>query len=225
MNRRNFLWKSGLALAGIAGASVTGRADSLGAGVNKGYFTLDVVTDRTDEAITCIQATLARYGHTGTVRFSESVLPGAAVGDIVFVQNGELVNIHMAAGGLGHALGQSARALGLPRRVERPVLLRFSAGAASRQAEYAEVHRGPLLIDRLPLNKDVAGHSIKTERGEILLTVSQGAVRISDASCKHKTCITMGRISKTGEQLVCIPNRIRVSLPGAQNMGVDGITQ
>jgi hypothetical protein len=49
-------------------------------------------------------------------------------------------------------------------------------------------------------------------------------VKIVSASCKHKTCMKLGAISRPGQSLVCIPNRLRVVIEGGNDFGVDGIT-
>ncbi len=45
-----------------------------------------------------------------------------------------------------------------------------------------------------------------------ILTVSGGMAYMSYADCPDKTCINMGKISKTGEKIICLPNRVSAEI-------------
>ena len=46
---------------------------------------------------------------------------------------------------------------------------------------------------------------------------------MTDADCPDKLCVKTGRISKTGETIVCLPHRVVVEIIGAaaDDSGVD----
>ena len=48
--------------------------------------------------------------------------------------------------------------------------------------------------------------------GSNTLHIENGTVWISDASCPDKTCEHQGKISKEGEMIVCLPNRLSISI-------------
>ncbi len=50
--------------------------------------------------------------------------------------------------------------------------------------------------------------------GETVIEVSGGTVRILSSPCPHDHCIHMGRIRHVGEILVCVPNRVFVTVRG-----------
>jgi hypothetical protein len=62
--------------------------------------------------------------------------------------------------------------------------------------------------------------------GETEIIVENGAVRIGKSPCPHHYCQRMGSINRKGEILVCVPNRIVVSITGGSEQdSLDGVTQ
>ncbi len=60
---------------------------------------------------------------------------------------------------------------------------------------------------------------VLSENREIILEhckviVEDGTVRVEDSDCKDKVCENFGRISKAGESIICIPNRLSVKISG-----------
>ena len=47
-----------------------------------------------------------------------------------------------------------------------------------------------------------------------IIAVSDGKVRMLSADCPDKVCERAGAISKSGEIIVCAPNRISIKIPG-----------
>ena len=43
-----------------------------------------------------------------------------------------------------------------------------------------------------------------------ILVIEDGCAYIKDATCPDKLCIHQGRISETGQTLICLPNRLSV---------------
>ena len=48
----------------------------------------------------------------------------------------------------------------------------------------------------------------------LTLEVSDGGVRVAETSCPGEDCRHMGWISKAGQQIVCLPNRMVIALQG-----------
>ena len=226
MDRRNFLTKglilSGVALGGVAG--LLPRKSWASRGLND-EFSIDVVTDCSDQAVRSIERILqdAPPGRQ-VVKYSEYRLPGSHVGDIAFVKNRQLINFHKADDDTSRRLRQTAAALSLPKKVDSPTLVRFSAESRALTPTDAQVFYGDMLVKQLPLDRSTDAHRIEGARGHVSVAVKDGAARIVSASCKHKTCMSMGAISQPGQRLVCIPNQITVVIAGTNSLGVDGIT-
>lgn len=47
------------------------------------------------------------------------------------------------------------------------------------------------------------------------LVISDGEAYMKHADCPDKLCINQGKISRTGERIVCLPNKVLVEVIGA----------
>jgi hypothetical protein len=74
---------------------------------------------------------------------------------------------------------------------------------------------GNVLASQRTLLEGPFEETIVSKFGELVVRYDQERVRVLDATCKHKTCVEAGSVSRAGESLVCIPGRIRVVLAGA----------
>lgn len=64
--------------------------------------------------------------------------------------------------------------------------------------------------------------------GEITNTVvvEDGYVYVKNASCPDKICQKHKRISKKGESIVCLPNKVVITVNGSQtNEEIDGVAK
>lgn len=52
-----------------------------------------------------------------------------------------------------------------------------------------------------------------------VVEISGGSVSVTEASCKNQVCVRHGSISRTGESIVCLPNRLVVSIEGGNGEG------
>jgi|Deesub1362A_J573_1020465.scaffolds.fasta_scaffold12449_2 hypothetical protein len=50
--------------------------------------------------------------------------------------------------------------------------------------------------------------------GEMTLEVKKGKVRVLESKCPLKVCIERDWISSKGEEIICIPNEVRVKIEG-----------
>lgn len=58
-------------------------------------------------------------------------------------------------------------------------------------------------VAEYPLNKDT---KVTLEHNTFI--IESGEVYMSEADCKNNICVKTGKISKRGECIVCLPNRI-----------------
>ncbi len=54
-----------------------------------------------------------------------------------------------------------------------------------------------------------------------ILIIENGRARMKEAGCPDKLCVKQGEISKSGESIICLPNRIIVSVEGGEESGID----
>ena len=61
---------------------------------------------------------------------------------------------------------------------------------------------------------------IETENGKNVLVIKDGYADITDATCPDGLCERQRKINKSGETLVCLPNKVTVTVIGGEE-GVD----
>lgn len=57
-----------------------------------------------------------------------------------------------------------------------------------------------------------------------ILEISPDGARMLDSSCPDKTDVRMGKISKPGQIILCVPNRVVVKIIGKGKLNVDKVT-
>lgn len=82
-------------------------------------------------------------------------------------------------------------------------LLRSGEGA------FVTVRVGEETVARYPLSVDAV---YELNGGSNRLVIRDGAAFIERADCPDGLCISQGRISREGERIVCLPNRVIVSV-------------
>lgn len=60
--------------------------------------------------------------------------------------------------------------------------------------------------------------------GSNVLVIKNGAAYLSEADCPDHLCVKQGKISKTGQVITCLPNKLTVSVYGAEENDVDLIS-
>ncbi len=224
MNRRNFFQKLGLA----AGAGLCAKAlqPLTVFAENEAHATLSlkIVTDHPEQAIEAAQRLLRDSGLAATgTKFSEALLPGEQVGDIVLVRDRSLVNFRTQQDAFSRELLAISRRLRLPRAMKDPVLLSFNSGTNNQSAEKIDVYHKNALVAQFEADAELDSHEVRGSKGSLLVAMHHGHARITDASCNHKTCQKMGSIHRPGQALVCIPNELSIVVAGRDERGLDSI--
>ena len=52
--------------------------------------------------------------------------------------------------------------------------------------------------------------------GTNILVIENGKAYLTDANCPDKLCVHQGKISRTGETITCLPNKLTVAVFGAE---------
>ena len=85
------------------------------------------------------------------------------------------------------------------------------------------VEVGGAVIYRTDLGHD-AEFSVHGTQGQIDLEVKDGAVRVVDAECPNKICVRTGSRRRTGDVIVCVPNKTIVRISGGKTIDVNAVT-
>ena len=67
------------------------------------------------------------------------------------------------------------------------------------------------VIRELPLNKDTA-FTVTNDYGTNTVIIEAGTVYVTDADCPDKICEDMGKISKPGETIICLPHKLIIEV-------------
>lgn len=86
------------------------------------------------------------------------------------------------------------------------------------EVEGRETARYPLAEDRTVVIEGYGG-------GRNTLVIEEGSAHVADASCPDKLCEKQGRISANGETVVCLPNRVVITVRGGEGEVLDGLAE
>ena len=63
------------------------------------------------------------------------------------------------------------------------------------------------------------------ENGRInRIVIKNGKVWMEEASCRNQVCVHTGKISEAGRSIVCLPNRVSVTIEGKGDEGYDAVS-
>lgn len=59
--------------------------------------------------------------------------------------------------------------------------------------------------------------SVKTDGHINIIVISDGYVYMKDSDCNGHDCIEQGKIYKTGQNIVCLPNKVVIKITGGSS--------
>lgn len=72
------------------------------------------------------------------------------------------------------------------------------------------------VIETLDLNKDTELTVEGWNGGTNHVVIKDGTVHVTEASCPDKVCVNQGTIQRTGEAIICLPNRMIARITGGE---------
>lgn len=81
---------------------------------------------------------------------------------------------------------------------------------------YVEINGNPPI--EFPLEKD---GEFSLNGGTNILVIKNGEAYLSYSDCPDHTCEKTGKIRYVGETIICLPNKISISIKGESSDGVD----
>ena len=58
-----------------------------------------------------------------------------------------------------------------------------------------------------------------------ILVIKDGKAEISEASCPDKLCVRQGEVSYDGQSIICLPNKVVVTVSGGEQSGYDAVAK
>lgn len=83
--------------------------------------------------------------------------------------------------------------------------------ATRDKGSIVEVYVSDELIGEYPLSSD---GEYKLLSGDVTLVIKDGRAYVSHSDCPDKVCVKTGEIYRTGERIVCLPNKLTVIIRG-----------
>lgn len=83
----------------------------------------------------------------------------------------------------------------------------------------AVIKYGDEIVAQLELDK--SGDYIFPEFEGMVFTVADGAISVTESNCGDHTCIRTGAISRSGEVIVCVPNKAAVTIENNEQSDLD----
>ena len=80
-----------------------------------------------------------------------------------------------------------------------------------QEGQQAAVYVDKNLYGKYPLSQDITVE-INSANGKNILTISDGKASVTEATCPDHICVHHKAISSEGEQIVCLPNKVVVSI-------------
>ncbi len=81
-----------------------------------------------------------------------------------------------------------------------------------------------LEVARFPIDEDIVYEINGYEGGKNTLIIKDGEAYVVDSSCPDHLCENMGKISKVGQSVICLPNRVVVEIADDKEAEFDSIS-
>ena len=85
-----------------------------------------------------------------------------------------------------------------------------------KPAVIVEVSVDGVVVEELDLSKDTEFVVKGYQGGTNTLVIEDGQVYITDATCPDQVCIHQGKINRSGEMIVCLPNLMIAKIVGEE---------
>lgn len=72
------------------------------------------------------------------------------------------------------------------------------------------------------LSKD---RTVEINGGTNILKIRNGIADMTEADCPDKLCVNQKAVSKNGESIICLPNKVVVTIDSSENSEFDAVAQ
>ncbi len=98
--------------------------------------------------------------------------------------------------------------------------------ASFKQGKFVNVQVDGDIVAVLDLNENTQYDVVKNNIITNTVIVENGYVNVVDASCPDKICVNHKRINQTGESIVCLPNKVVITVSDTNGKTeIDGVAQ
>ncbi|WP_051545038.1 NusG domain II-containing protein [Butyrivibrio sp. MC2021] len=94
------------------------------------------------------------------------------------------------------------------------LLMTFTLLFTEKSGNEVVVTVGGEVVKTFPLDKDTVYEIKGAGGGRNLLVIENGEAYLKEASCPDHLCMSMGRIRRVGQCIICLPNMVTVEIVG-----------
>ena len=98
------------------------------------------------------------------------------------------------------------------------LLLVLAVFLARKEGAVAVVEIGGEVVGEYPLSRDGV---FPLNGGTNVLVIEEGTAYLNYSNCPDHTCELTGKIRYVGQSIVCLPNRVAITVTGEARDGVD----
>lgn len=102
--------------------------------------------------------------------------------------------------------------------VIKGILNKFEPNGRSR---IAEIYHENIKTSEIDLREDGIFPILS---GKMLIEVKSGRLRVIESDCPNHLCMKMGPISSEDQTIICIPNKVLITIKGDDKRDVDSVT-
>ncbi len=105
------------------------------------------------------------------------------------------------------------------------IFLSFAVLEKAKKAAQAVILVHSKVYKIVPLSENKIFKVYWKNKYLMTVEVKSGAIRVEKSTCKRKICVHTGWISRSGQSIVCVPNRVIIYTEGAKPSACDLMTQ
>lgn len=97
----------------------------------------------------------------------------------------------------------------------------FHSHTPSNDAKILIVQHGHTILQKINLQtiKTKKEISITTEHGHVIVNIDSGGAYVVSSPCRDKLCIHQGKITKPGQSIACLPEKVLLTLTAKEKEG------
>lgn len=92
------------------------------------------------------------------------------------------------------------------------IILLFSLTLIRKKANIANVYYENKLILEIDLSINKT-YEVSGDNGKVVIEVLNNQIRVVEENSPYQICSKQGFVSKSGESIICLPNKIIIELP------------
>lgn len=93
------------------------------------------------------------------------------------------------------------------------------------EGSFVRIEADGIVEAELPLNEDAIYNIEKAGGITNVVVIKDGYVSVSEADCPDKICVNHKKINKTGESIICLPNKVIVTVESNHGNETDGVVR